>query len=272
MGAGNGSNRTTEQECESRNDWKDGRWRRARVKVPNAAVDELKGNMNPARQKPWLKILKKRHKDHPVADLALTTGEAIAHASTDLIDTIPFASTAMKVLKAKDSVSDALFAAKLVAFINGIGDLTKEQRQELGAKLVGEDAGKAGQTVLFVIDRISDLDKCELLGYVFRAFAEGTVNADQLRRLATAIDGAFADDLRDLLTDPRAGALSSAEIQDCRRRLEHTGLTSFHMAQRLDMQAVTGYHYTDFGLLLFKLVNGYEPYDFVTGQQPRHVG
>jgi hypothetical protein len=85
----------------------------------------------------------------------------------------------------------------------------QEAREKLRAKAAEspEEAEKVGNTLLLVIERVSDLDKPRLLGQLFIAYLDSVISADDLRRLVHAVDVAFVDDLQKLL---RSGAPSSS--------------------------------------------------------------
>jgi hypothetical protein len=223
-------------------------------------------------QNTFLKLLKKPTKDRPLLELTMTVGELAADTATkgDLLEAVPFVSLAFKALKAKDSISDAMFANKLVLFINGIGELSDDERGRPREKFLQDGGKKAGETLLLVLDRVTDLDKPELLAFLFKQFVNELISSEQLRRLCVAVDVGFADDLRDLLT-PEAGR-SEQEKQDCRRRLMPTGLTAIHIGNRYDDLAESSYHYTELGALLFRLVNGYPPLDSIPSDGRRVAG
>jgi hypothetical protein len=223
-------------------------------------------------QNQFAKLLKQPKKDRPVLDFAMTTGEVMADVATkgEVFALVPGVNWAFKALKAKDAIADAIYAKKLVEFINGIGEFSDDERAKAAAQFEKAGATKAGETVLLVLDRITDLDKPALLGFLFRCFATGKLTAQQLRRLCVAVDFGFADDLLDLL-DPDA-KLSKEEVQDCRRRLVPTGLTSLHIASGFGVGGESSHHYTRIGVLFFKLINGTDPVDEIPYDAPRVAG
>lgn len=206
-------------------------------------------------------------REHPVLEAVLTTAEAVTHAvaKSQLVEVIPFVGAAVKLLQAKDSIADRLYAAKLASFIRGVGTFDQAARDQAAAHLLRHGNAKLGDTLLLVLDRMTDLDKPELLGLLFKAFAKGELTAPQLRRLAVAVDVGFADDLRELL-DPHA-VLSAQQVQDCRRRLVPTGLTAIHVDSVPGGAVLTSYHFTELGVLFYKLVNGKAPDDDVDNLQ-----
>lgn len=212
-------------------------------------------------QNPFLKLLQKPKKDRPVLELTMSVGEFAVDTVTkgDVLEAVPFVNLAFKALKAKDSISDAMFKNKLVLFVNGIGELSEEERRKVAEHFLRDEGKKAGETLLLVLDRLTDLDKPELLGFLFKEFANGRLTAEQLRRLTVAVDVGFADDLRDLLDEQLQG--TSERSQDCRRRLVPTGLTFLHVAGGLDVAGEMTYHFTELGRLFYSLVHKTQPDD-----------
>ena len=142
-------------------------------------------------------------KDYPVAEAALESGEVVADILMrgDVLADIPLIGTAIKICKAADSIRDRAFAIKLSRFILNLGSITEEQKNKLKEKMGAgtEEAQKIGETLLFVLERVTDLDKPFLLSQIFLAYVDGVVSSDELRRLCQAVDIAFADDLQQLL-------------------------------------------------------------------------
>lgn len=209
------------------------------------------------KQPALLRILAKPSKDRPVLDAVATTAEVIADAAMrgDVLEAIPFVNLAVKALKGRDSIRDAFYAEKLVGFVKGIGELTPEDVLRMRQKLSDDDeARKAGETLLLVLDRLTDLDKPELLGFVFRQFADGKFSSTELRRLAVAIDMAFADDLRIVL---HRGYEERQALEDAKERLVAAGLARLRFGEGLKDESVVRYVSTPLGQLLFHVVNGF---------------
>lgn len=217
-------------------------------------------------QNKFIKILSMKKKDRPVLDLTMSTTELVMDLANkgDLLEAIPFANTVFKILKAKDSIADSIYANKLVGFIRGIGNLDENQKENLSNNLLKEDAAKIGETLLLVLDRINDLDKPELLGFLFSCFASGQLNSEQLRRLVVSVDVAFSDDLADFLE--LDGKSNEIEQQACLRRLLPSGLTYFDV--RFEEKSGCSYHATELGMLFFKLKNFAVLNDALNGYKP----
>lgn len=196
-------------------------------------------------------------KDRPVLDAVLSTVEAGADILTkdDLISAVPFVSTAFKVVKALDSTRDRLFAAKLQAFIAEVESLTHAERDQLAHKLTADDEGrKAGETLLLVLDKLTDMDKPALLGALLVHFGRGDITATELRRLASAVDLAFGDDLAMFLDEPLQ-TFSLKSMAAHREALVPTGLIRMYSGPTIGAIGVLEFGPTDLGIKLHALMH-----------------
>jgi hypothetical protein len=196
-------------------------------------------------------------KDRPVLDLALSAGEVVGDFLSEdgLISGIPIISTAFKTVKALDSFRDRLFMARLIAFIEGADEMSPEDRIALGKKLDSPDGKRVGETLLLVLEKVTDLDKPRLLGLLLRRFAEGRINARELRYLATAIDLSFADDLKEFLGED-TGTCRTPSLEGYRERLVVTGLIRSLSGDTIDSMGMTRFDATRLGVLLHDIAAG----------------
>jgi hypothetical protein len=194
-------------------------------------------------------------KDRPVLDMFSSTAEAIVDIMTkdDLISAVPFASTAFKTVKALDTYRDRVFAEKLQAFVSGVETLSSEQRSEMARKFTADDEGrKAGETLLLVLDKLTDMDKPALLGLLLKGFGEAQVTSLELRRLASAIDVAFAEDLVEFFNESDV-EVERENYMPHRIALFATGLTQAQSSAAIGGGEIT-YFLTPLGKLLHKVV------------------
>ena len=143
-------------------------------------------------------------KERPILEAALESTEVIADVLTrgEAFADIPFIGTAIKICRAADAARDHAFAQKIARFVQNLENMTDDQRSKLKGKMAGgdEQARKVGETLFFVLERVTDLDKPLLLSQLFLAYVDGVVSSVELRRLSQSVDSAFADDLQMLLT------------------------------------------------------------------------
>lgn len=196
-------------------------------------------------------------KDRPVLDMVMSTAEATADImmKDEWFAAVPVFSTAFKAMKALDSTRDRLFAAKLQEFIAQAETMTTEARANLAHKLTTDDEGKkAAETLLLVLDKLTDMDKPALLGSLLKHFGNGRMNTEDLRRLSAAVDLAFADDLAAFLDESPDG-INLGSNGAHREALVAAGLTRMITGQSIDSLGSITFIVTTLGKLLHALVN-----------------
>lgn len=195
-------------------------------------------------------------------DASASTAEVLADVAMngDLVASIPIVGTAVKVLRARDSFRDVLFAEKLTAFIRSLDEIPHQQREEMRRRFeTEEDAKAAGTTLLLVLERLTDLDKPALLGFLLKCFAASQIDSTTLRRLASAVDLAFADDLRDFLGHPLdITPLPTQPEPECMGRLVPAGLTQIGVGVTWESDGNIIHSPTRLGHALHRLVSGAE--------------
>lgn len=191
-------------------------------------------------------------KDRPVVEALLESGEVITDIlmQGEVLAEIPFVGTAIKICKAADSIRDRAFAVKLSKFVLNLENITEEQKIKLKEKMGAgtEEAQKIGETLLFVLERVTDLDKPLLLSQIFLAYLDDVVSSESLRRLYQAVDIAFPDDLQRLLA---VETIPSKSDEPWMRYLVSSGLTRLVGTQTID--DIGGRNYceiTSLGLML----------------------
>lgn len=187
----------------------------------------------------------------PSLEEALTNAdevwEALDHSA--IAEAIPIVDRIVKIWRAGETIRGALFAARLLSFIRDSSLHTPEARARMRERAESEDGKQVGETLLLVLERLNDMQKPTWLAKVFAAYLAGEIKASDMRRLASAIDIAFGDDLIALIT--------ASEALDGRapwmRNLVTSGLVELHIpsplggAQRL-------YHLSEWGQMFRKAV------------------
>lgn len=165
-------------------------------------------------------------KDRPVVQAFLEGTESIAGVLMhgEFLSGFPVLSQAINVCKTIDSLRERSLALKLARFIENLNDITEEQKNRLKEKVNAgsEEAQKIGETLFFVLERVTDLDKPALLAKIFVAYIDEVISGEELRRLCQAVDTAFADDLKQLLT---AETIPDRSYEPWMRYLVPSGLT-----------------------------------------------
>jgi hypothetical protein len=148
-----------------------------------------------------------KSKDRPGLEAIFESAEAVVDVAMegDLLASIPIVGLAFKFVKAADSLRDRALAEKLKRFSNELDAIPQSERDKYKERLVQDpgESRKVGETLFLVLEHLTDLDKPALLAAVFVSYLGGIISSTTLRRLSQAIDVAFADDLRALVTAKR---------------------------------------------------------------------
>jgi hypothetical protein len=144
--------------------------------------------------------------NHPLLEAFLENAEAGVDLITqsEVLAAVPIVGTAYKVMRGINDIRARAFIAKLAAFVTDPcvqSEAAKMQMREWAAK-PSKESRKIGETLFLVLERLTDTEKPALLSKVFASYLAGVINAEELRRLAPAIDAAFVDDIRMLVATP----------------------------------------------------------------------
>lgn len=117
-----------------------------------------------------------------------------------LLKDIPFVNTVVAAIQIGPTIRDALLAAKLVKFINGIATINEYDRKKLISDLNGSDkfAGRAGAAIIEILDRMESERKPEIAAKCFVAFAKGRIQFIELRRILLALERIPTHDISEL--------------------------------------------------------------------------
>ncbi|MGJ0490324.1 hypothetical protein [Methylobacter sp.] len=141
----------------------------------------------------------KKKEEGLVLEATLETSEVVLDALTtnEVLANIPIIGTALNIYKATQAVRDRAFVIKVERFARPISEAPDSDRQRFREKLQQnpEETKKVGETLFLVLDRLADVDKPTMLGYVFVSYLNGLVSYSDLRFMSQAIDMAYADDL-----------------------------------------------------------------------------
>lgn len=115
----------------------------------------------------------------------------------EVLKEIPVIGSVIKVAKLSRSIPDLIFGKKVEKFALSTAHISDEQRRTFHAKLESEPElrRKAGEAIIMSLDHIDDLEKAAIVGHLFSKFVLGNFELVTLRRLLTAVDQVFLDDL-----------------------------------------------------------------------------
>lgn len=184
---------------------------------------------------------------------ALTRAEELFDAldHSAIAEVIPFAGRVVKLWRAGRRGRDYLFAAKLLSFITDPSLQTPEARKRMRERAESDEAKKIGEALFLILERLSDMQKPTWLAKVYAAYLAGELKASDMRRLASAIDMAFGDDLIELIKSP--AEMSPADAEPWKKNLTASGLMNVERLPTLGA-APPQYHVSEWGRMLRKAV------------------
>jgi hypothetical protein len=176
--------------------------------------------------------------DHPLAAGSSESLDlALDHVvKDDLLQELPIIVSAVRLARAGHAIRDRLFLVKLRRFVSALAHISDQNRSAFREKIKtdAQVRNRLGETLLLIIERLDSLEKSEMLAKVFAYFVKGNIKEEEFRRLASAIDLAFVDDLHYLATEFRMisfdalwSLLRSGLVQISPRAEEHFSSTIF---------------------------------------------
>lgn len=175
-------------------------------------------------------------RDIPTAEFLLEMGELAVDmiTTTDVVKEFPVVGSAFKAVKAMDDVRSHLLARKIDRFLSEPNLVTTVAARRARGRIVEDDdhARQVGETLLMVLDKVTDFDKPVLLAKVYAGYLDGAVERDMLLLIVHAIDISSSVDLQRFIDEVLGMA---SEPVGWKERLVHAGLFKL------------GYHTVQFG-------------------------
>ena len=103
---------------------------------------------------------------------------------------IPVLSTIIGVVKTGGAIRDYLYFKKLYRFLSSLNEISPNVRQEFVEKLgnTQEEREKSGENLLLIIDRLDNVNKPEILGYMFADYLQGVLSKSDFMLLAKSLE------------------------------------------------------------------------------------
>jgi hypothetical protein len=175
--------------------------------------------------------------------------EALAHSPIG--EAIPVAGHFVKLWRAARDVRASLFAVKLLSFIQDPSLQTSEARACMRERAESQEGKKIGEALFLILERLTDLNKPLWLAKVYAAYLAGEVKGSDLRRLSSAIDAAFGDDLIALISSPETPA---DDFVAWKKNLAASGLTEMSSLAMVPMNSRPAYNVSELGEMFRKAV------------------
>ncbi|SDH06473.1 hypothetical protein SAMN04488062_10418 [Flavobacterium omnivorum] len=134
-----------------------------------------------------------------ITDLAEVNIDNVFNNISFLKD-IPILGVIVNLFSTTLSIRDYIFMSKIVSFLKPMDKISPEDREKMFLKLElnEEYNGKVGNKLLFILDKIDDLQKAKLIGVLFKNTLCGKLNYELFLRYASIIDKVFLSDLKRL--------------------------------------------------------------------------
>ncbi len=138
------------------------------------------------------------------ADILADLGEvALDSLLEGVAKDIPVLGSAVKLAKLSKTITDHIFLLKIQKFLLGLENISNEEKQNFFRKLDNnaEAKSKIGECLVLIINRLDDLEKTQILAELFLKLIKEKIDLETFKRLASAIDIAFIEDLKQLIKD-----------------------------------------------------------------------
>ena len=103
---------------------------------------------------------------------------------------IPLVNTVVGIFGVAASFRDQLLVNKLLRFISKLSEISQKERIAMVENLNEDDkfSGRAGATVIEILDRMESEKKPEYAGQFFAAYARNEISFEELRRVLVALE------------------------------------------------------------------------------------
>jgi hypothetical protein len=120
--------------------------------------------------------------------------------NNDVIDVIPVVGSLRALTRGVVSWRDAHLTRKLIALLQGVGEVSERDRERWQQRLQDEDGLRdAGERLVALVDRMTSTFKAELVGLLVRRYLDGMISQTTLLRTVEVIDRVLTDDLDSFL-------------------------------------------------------------------------
>ncbi len=192
-------------------------------------------------------------------EASLEGAEAIVDSlvESEIIKSIPVVGTALKVISGSLDLRDKIFLSKVQRFIQEIEAISKDEKLKFKQNVTSdkESMTSVGEASLLILDKLSDLKKAELLGFYFSCFLSGHLDQYQFRRIASAIDMAFIDDIEKFLEQGTDELLSQKMFMEA---LFSSGLTVISAGKSWNDSGELFYEASSMGRNMIELWENYK--------------
>jgi hypothetical protein len=199
-------------------------------------------------------------------DFAVDLGdlELDALLGEGVLKEIPYIKFIISLHKSWTAIHDQLFLRKVATFMLSSTKFTHEQGEKFIHDYLQnpEDAKRLSDAIVLILDKLDDMEKPQMVAKAFEALVRNEFGFETFRRLATAIEIGFLDDLREF-----SKSSSNNSPQPVSRFQEHpklvalnanllrTGLVEINRGSGMTAIARVGYKVSELGQIFKKCMN-----------------
>ncbi|MPS72942.1 MAG: hypothetical protein E2590_07270 [Chryseobacterium sp.] len=138
-------------------------------------------------------------KSNGIVKITLDIGEAIIDSNLEdgILKDIPFIGSIINLNKGFLSIQDRIFSKKMLSFLYQLKDIPEDKRIKAIQKIEDskEERIKAGEKIIYLIDKADDHIKAEFIGVLFSEYIKENLDYEDFKKCSDVINRAFLDDL-----------------------------------------------------------------------------
>lgn len=140
-------------------------------------------------------------------DIAVDLGELGIDAvfAGNLAHEIPVIKTVLASIETGRAIRDHLFLRKVLDFLKACPKFTQAEKERFADEHLrdGQKAKRLSDSLVLILEKLDDFEKPKMLAKCFAALVRGEITSECFRRLASAIDIGFIEDLEALADETR---------------------------------------------------------------------
>ena len=179
--------------------------------------------------------------------------------SSGIIKDIPVIGNIYKLVTISESIRDLIYCNKLSEFLSKLESISSDKKEELKLKISNnpKEIEKASLKLNDVLDKITDIEKSEIICSIFVAYIDEICSREEFGRSLDIITNVFLDDLliflkTNLKVHGSIGVGSCLTITPTYRNLEKYTLL---VEKNEEMKDSEYYKHTEFGK---KMIQSYQ--------------
>tara|TARA_R110002012_G_scaffold321209_1_gene548165 strand:- start:7903 stop:8550 length:648 start_codon:yes stop_codon:yes gene_type:complete len=128
-----------------------------------------------------------------------------------LLKDIPIIGILAKLYSTGQTIQGKIFEKKIIKFLYETEKTKKADKEKFNNKLNSDldYRKKVGEQLLVILDRLDNIEKASVLGRLFKAFMEESIDLNMFQRLASVVASGFLPDLKKLVDYEKQSQWSS---------------------------------------------------------------